>query len=84
MTPLNTGDPLANKLAQLPDDPLDRRAVAAVLRQARSAFIDEGRAPARFLRVWTGVLLPTVLVACALVYTWGAFRTIESIYVAAR
>lgn len=81
---LETSDPLANKLAQLPDDPLDRRASAAVLRHARSTFIDEGRPAARFLRVWTGVLLPTVLVACALVYTWGAFRTLESIYVAAR
>ena len=84
MIPLDPGDPLANKLRQLPDDPLDRRAAAAVLRHARAAYIDEGRPAARFLRVWTGVLLPTVLVACAVVYSWGAFRTIESIYVAAR
>ncbi len=83
MTP-ETSDPLANKLAQLPDDPLSRRASYAVLRHARGVFIDEGRPAARFFRVWTGVLLPTVLVACALVYGWGAFRMIESIYVAAR
>jgi len=78
------GDPIANKLALLPDDPLSPRAAAAVLRHARGVLIDEGQPMARFLRVWTGVLLPTVLVACALVYTWGAFRTIESIYVVAR
>ena len=59
-------------------------AAANVLRHARGVLIEEGKPMARFLRVWTGVLLPTVLVACALVYTWGAFRTIESIYVAAR
>ena len=81
---LDPSDPLANKLAQLPDNPLDRRAAAAVLRHARGTFIDEGRPAARFLRVWTGVLLPAVLVACALVYTWGAFRTLETIYVATR
>jgi hypothetical protein len=83
MNPTN-GDPLANKLALLPDDPLDPRAASAVLRHARGVLVDEGRPAARLLRVWTGVLLPAVLVACALVYTWGAFRTIESIYVAAR
>lgn len=78
------GDPLANKLARLPDEPLGPRAAAAVLRHARGVFIDEGRPTARLLRVWTGVLLPAVLVTCALVYSWGAFRALETIYVAAR
>jgi hypothetical protein len=77
-------DPVAAKLALLPDDPLGPRAAAAVLRHARGVLIDEGRPAARLLRVWTGVLLPTVLVACALVYTWGALRALETIYVAAR
>ncbi len=83
MIPPN-GDPLATKLALLPDDPLDPRAASRVLRHARAVLVDEGRPAARLLRVWTGVLLPAVLVACALFYTWGAFRTLREIYVASR
>jgi hypothetical protein len=77
-------DPLAKELAHLPDDPLDPRAAAAVLRHARGVLEEEGRLIARLLRLWTGVLLPAVLLTCAVVYTWGAVQTIEAIYVAGR
>jgi hypothetical protein len=77
-------DPLAAELGQLPDDPLDPRAAAAVLRRARGVLEDEGRPTTKLLRLWTGVLLPAVLLTCAVVYSVGAFQTIESIYVAAR
>ena len=77
-------DPLAEKLARLPDEPLDPRAAAAVLRQARGVLADEGRAVVRLQRLWTGVLLPAVLLGCALVYTVGALDTIERVYVAGR
>ena len=77
-------DPVADKLAKLPDEPLDPRAAAAVLRRARGVLADEGRAVARLQRLWTGVLLPAVLLGCALVYTVGAVDTIERVYVAGR
>lgn len=77
-------DPIATHLAHLPGDPLDPRAAAAVLRRARAVLIDEGRPAAQLARLWTGVLLPAVLVACAIVYSGGAFQTIQSIYVAGR
>lgn len=77
-------DPIADKLAKLPDEPLDPRAAAAVLRRARGVLADEGRGVARLQRLWTGVLLPAVLLGCALVYTVGALETIERVYVAGR
>lgn len=77
-------DPIADKLARLPDEPLDPRAAAAVLRRARGVLADEGRAVVRLQRFWTGVLLPAVLLGCALVYTLGALQTIERVYVAGR
>jgi hypothetical protein len=77
-------DPLANTLARLPDDPLPPRAAAAVLRRARGVLVDEGRPTAKLQRFWSGVLLPAVLLACALVYSVGAVQTIERVYVAAR
>ena len=83
MTPLEH-DPLTDKLARLPDVELDPRAAAAVLRRARGVLLDEGRPAAKLQRFWSGVLLPSVLLACALVYGWGAMQTIERIYVAAR
>lgn len=77
-------DPIANELANLPGDPLDPRAAAAVLRHARAVLVDEGRPLVRVLRLWTGVLLPAVLLGCALFYTLGAIHALETIYVAAR
>jgi hypothetical protein len=77
-------DPIADKLARLPDAPLDPRAAAAVLRRARGVLANEGRAVVRLQRLWTGVLLPAVLLGCAALYTWGAVETIERVYVAAR
>lgn len=77
-------DPIADKLARLPDEPLDPRAAAAVLRRARGVLANEGSASVRLQRLWTGVLLPAVLLGCALVYTVGALETIERVYVAGR
>ena len=74
-------DPFAN---ELPDEAIDPRAAAAVLREARAVLVEEGRPAARFVRLWSSVLLPTVLVACGLFYTWGAVETLERIYVAGR
>jgi hypothetical protein len=75
-------DPFANEPPG--SEAIDPRAAAAVLREARAALVDEGRPAARLVRLWTGVVLPAVLVACGLVYTWGAVQTIEHIYVAGR
>ena len=75
-------DPFAN--APPSGEAIDPRAAAAVLREARAVLIEEWRPAARFVRVWTGVVLPAVLVACGLLYTWGAVETIERIYVAGR
>jgi hypothetical protein len=83
MTP-HHHDPLATTLAKLPGDSLDPRAAAAVLRRARGVLVDEGRPAAKLQRFWSGVLLPAVLLACAAIYSVGAFQTIERIYVAAR
>ena len=77
-------DPIADKLARLPDEPLDPRAAAAVLRRARGVLANESSAVVRLQRLWTGVLLPAVLLGCALVYTLGALQTIERVYVAGR
>jgi len=83
MTPLDH-DPLANKLALLPGDPLAQRAAATVLRRARGVLIDAGRPAAKLQRFWSGVLLPAVILGCALSYSVGALQTIERIYVAGR
>jgi hypothetical protein len=80
----NTDDSIATHLAKLPGEPLDPRAAAAVLRRARATLIDEGRPAAQLTRLWTGIVLPAVLLGCAVVYSGGAFQTIQSIYVAGR
>lgn len=77
-------DPLAQKLAALPDDPLDPRAAAAVLRRARGTLVEEGRPAARLARTFSSRVLPAMLVACALVYAWGAVLTLGQVYVASR
>jgi hypothetical protein len=76
-------DPLA-RLAALPDVPLDAHAVAAVRRRARAVLAEEreGGPLARLGRIWTGVLLPAVLVACAVLYAYDSVRLLERTYVA--
>ena len=80
MNPHND-DPFAN---ELPSEAIDPRAAAAVLREARTVLVEEGRPGARLVRLWSSVLLPTLLVGCGLFYTWGAVETLERIYVAGR
>ena len=73
-------DPLAQRLASLPDTPLDPRVSAAVRRKARAA-LDEGRG-ARWSRLWAGVVLPAVMVGCAVLYAVDSVQFLERTYVA--
>jgi hypothetical protein len=83
-SPASPADPLA-LLAALPDEPIDGRVAASVQRRARAVFEGErGRSSQweRLSRVFSGSLLPAFLLACALVYAWGAVDTMERIYLA--
>ncbi len=75
---------LLARLADLPDVPLDAHAVAAVRRRARAALAEEreGDRLARLARLWTGVMLPAVLVASAVLYAYGSFEFVERTYIA--
>lgn len=79
MTP-PSDDPLAKRLALLPDTPLDPRVSAAARRKALAA-LDEGRG-ARIQRLWAGVVLPAVMVACGVLYAVDSVQFLERTYVA--
>ena len=79
MTP-PSDDPLAQRLAGLPDAPLDPGVSTAVLREARAAL--EEAPAARLSRLWTGAVLPALLVGCAVAYAVGSVEFLERIYVA--
>lgn len=74
-----TDDPLAQRLAELPEARLDPRVARAIHKQARTAL--EGRRAERLTHLWTSVLLPAVLVTCATMYTVDAAMLLKSIYV---
>jgi hypothetical protein len=80
---MTNDDPTLARLAALPDLPLPPRAVAAVRRRARAALAEEraGRL-ASLRRFWTGVMLPAVLVAAALLYAYDSIQFVERTYVA--
>ncbi len=79
----NDDDTLA-RLAALPDLPLAPHTVAVVRRRARVALAEEreGGPLARLGRMWTGVMLPAVLVAAAVLYAYDSYRFVERTYVA--
>jgi hypothetical protein len=81
---MTNDDPTLARLASLPDLPLDARAVASVRRRARAALAEErdGGRLARLGRVWTGVMLPAVLVASAVLYAYDSLQFVERTYVA--
>ncbi len=75
---------LLARLADLPDVPLDPHAVSAVQRRARAALAEEreGGRLARLARLWTGVVLPAVLVASAVLYACDSVAFVERTYLA--
>ncbi|NUP11934.1 MAG: hypothetical protein HOW73_38295 [Polyangiaceae bacterium] len=73
-------DALATMLAELPEPVLDPRVRAAVHREARAALTEDRGA--RVAHVWSTVVLPLVLVGCAVVYAVDAFQCLEHTYVA--
>jgi hypothetical protein len=77
----NEDDTLA-RLAALPDLPLAPHTV--VRRRARAALAEEreGGRLASLGRLWTGVMLPAVLVAAAVLYAYDSYRFVERTYVA--
>lgn len=77
----NEHDPILDSLRDLPAPPLAAAAVLRVQRLARAALEAEGRPEARLSRTWTGSLLPALLVAAGLVYTWQSISQMQSIYV---
>jgi hypothetical protein len=80
----NDDDIILARLAALPDLPLEPRAVAAVRRRARAALAEErdGGRLAHLGRIWTGVMLPAVLVAAAVLYAYDSYQFVERTYVA--
>jgi hypothetical protein len=77
-----SNDPLLDRLRDLPAVPLDNAAVMRVQREARAALEGERRLEGRIARVWTGSILPALLVTAGLVYAWGSLTWMESVYVA--
>jgi hypothetical protein len=77
----NDPDPILDRLRDLPAPPLDAAAVLRVQRLARAALHAEGQPEARLSRMWTGSLLPALLAAAGLVYTWQSISQMQSIYI---
>jgi hypothetical protein len=76
---LPNDDMLAKRLAELPEAQIDPRVSAAVRRQARAAL--EESPSVRFTRLWASVMLPALLVGCAVVYAVDAAAFLERTYV---
>ena len=76
---LPTDDMLAKRLAELPGAHIDPGVSAAVRRQARAAL--EERTSGRLTHLWASVLLPALLVGCAVVYAVDAAAFLERTYV---
>jgi hypothetical protein len=79
-----SNDPILERLRDLPVPPLDDAAVGRVRWRAQAALAGERRLPVRMVRVWTGSVLPALLVAAGLMYAWRSLTWMESIYVADR
>lgn len=79
-----SNDPILETLRDLPVAPLDDIAVRRVQRRALAALAGEQRLPVRMVRAWTGAVLPALLMAAGLMYTWQSMTWMESIYVADR
>ena len=77
---LPNDDMLAKRLAELPDARIDPRFSASVRREARAAL--EESTGARLTRLWASVMLPAILVGCAVVYAVDAAAFLERTYVA--
>ena len=73
-------DMLTKRLAELPEARIDPRFSASVRQKARAA-LDESTS-ARLTRLWTSVMLPALLVGCAVLYAVDSASFLERTYVA--
>jgi len=79
MTPPND-DMLAKRLAELPEVHIDPRVSAAVRMQARAALAES--TSVRLTRLWASVMLPALLVGCAVLYAVDEAAFLERTYMA--
>ena len=73
-------DILAKRLAELPEAHIDPRLSAAVRQKARAAL--EESTSVRLTRLWASVMLPALLVGCAVVYAVDGAAFLERTYMA--
>lgn len=79
---IDADDPLARRLAELPDPQIDAKLSREVRRKAHAA-LDETRG-AMVARVWSAVIVPALLVLCAMDYAVGSAQFLEQTYGSAR